>query len=136
VADTNNTNNTIEVYKEYFGFWTKTREERTAYNKYFLTLLFIDTLVAVFTAVLGTATITVMPGLTRTLLQGILIAGAVISLVWASKLFALNVTEISQQDVLKEIESKMGLTKEKPAFSAGLNISFIKLGFSLTLKRI
>ncbi len=99
--------NLIEAYKAYFDLWTKTRNERLDYNKYFLTLLFVDTLVAVFTAVLGATTSTAYPGLTRLLLLVMLAAAIAISLVWACKLFMLNIVEGSQQSVLKEMERRL-----------------------------
>lgn len=106
----------IEAYKAYFDLWIKTREERAANNRYFLTLLFIDTLVGIFTAVLGATKETAFPDLTRTLLLVTLLAAVVISIVWGCKIFALNIVEGSQQDVLKEIELQLGLKKVTATF--------------------
>ena len=102
-----NNDKDIEAYKAYFDLWTKTRDERTDNNKYFLSLLFADTLVAVFTAVLGATTATAFPDLTRTLLLVMLAAAVAISAIWACKLFALNIVEGSQQSVLKAMEEHL-----------------------------
>jgi hypothetical protein len=119
----------LESYKTFFDFWTKTRAERTQYNQYFITLLFVNTLVAVFTAVIGlfstalTATATNATvvsnatllaqniattsafSLAKWLLVAILITGAVISLIWLIKLWTLQLTTDSQEEVLQNMEN-------------------------------
>ena len=50
-----------DAYKEDFDLLTATRDERTKYNQYFITLLFTDTLFAIFTALLGASSATVYP---------------------------------------------------------------------------
>jgi hypothetical protein len=128
--------NEIDVYKTYFDLWIRTRDERTAYNKYFLTLLFIDTLVGVFTAVLGAAQATAFPDLTRTLLLVMLLTAVGISLVWFCKLFALNVVEDAQKDVLKLMEERLQI-QEFPEVEAtfSTNIKTGVLGMELFLER-
>jgi ABC-type antimicrobial peptide transport system permease subunit len=99
----------LEIYTSYFGLWTKTRDERTEYNKYFLSLLFVDTLVGIFTALLGATVATAYTALTRTLLLVILAAAVIISAVWGCKLFTLNIVEGSLQSVLRAMEQKYEL---------------------------
>lgn len=54
ICDKNTLQRNLELYNRFFDFWLKTRDERTDYNKHFLSLLFISTLVAILTPLLTT----------------------------------------------------------------------------------
>jgi membrane-associated HD superfamily phosphohydrolase len=87
----------------------KTRDERTDYNKYFLSLLFISTLVAILTPLLTTTGIVALTRLVALLLVAILVAAIAISLVWALKLWVIWKVELSQRETLVIMEKALRL---------------------------
>lgn len=91
-------------YKMLFDQWTNTRAERTEYNKWYTNLLFIETLVAVLTAVLGAKTDVISLQLTRGLLVLVFVAAAVISFTWFLKLITLRNLIYIETEALKAAE--------------------------------
>jgi hypothetical protein len=96
-----------DAYKEYFDLLTATRDERTKYNQYFITLLFTDTLFAIFTALLGASSATVYANLVWLLLLATLCTAIGISFVWVCKLWTLGVVHSAETDVLEQLEKKL-----------------------------
>jgi hypothetical protein len=96
-----------EEYKQYFNIYSQTRDERTSYNKYFITLLFTDTLFAIFSTLLAANQATQYPGFTRMLLLATLLTAIGISFVWACKLWALKVTGDAQEHAIYLIEGRL-----------------------------
>jgi hypothetical protein len=94
----------FELYKMMFEQYAKTRDERTDYNKWYTNLLFIQTLVAVSTAVLTAKTEILSSTLTKGLLMLVFAAGAVIAFTWFLKLIALNEWVCSQKRALIKME--------------------------------
>lgn len=95
----------LGLYEKVFDFWTKTRDERTDYNKYFITLLFGDTLVAILGSALGFTTTTNATNLAVVLLIATFVGAFVISLVWWLKLSTLRLLAGFQLEILKEMEN-------------------------------
>lgn len=106
--------NKLALYKMFFDLWTKTRDERTDYNKYFTNLLFISTLVAIVLAVIGAgaSTTVLFSGFTMMLLAATFLAAAIISLVWYYKLQALWILYGSQRRALETIELDLALPSQ------------------------
>lgn len=105
----------FDAYKMFFDVSVKSREERTALNQYFLSLLFIQTLVAVLTAILGQS----IPQLTPyaiTLLTFVFVAAAVIAFAWFLKLWTLGKIIDAQQETLKDTENALHLPQVTAAF--------------------
>jgi hypothetical protein len=107
MTDENSDSIKMEAYKEYFDLWTKTRGERTEYNKYFITLLFANTLFAIFAAILGASALRAYPKLTWKLLLAALLIAIGISFVWACKLWTLDVATNAQKHVLARMETSL-----------------------------
>ena len=94
----------MQQYKMLYDLFSKTLDERVEYNKYFLSLLFIQTLVAVVTGLLGQKDIFQMGSYTRVLLTFVFASASVISLAWALKLWALHGVIQSQNSALIDME--------------------------------
>lgn len=107
MADDNSDRNKIDAYKEYFDLWTKTRDARMSYNKYFITLLFTITLFGVSTAILGSSLPHRYPLLTWKLLLAALLIAIGISFLWACKLWTLDVAAHAQKHVLARMETSL-----------------------------
>jgi|GEM_PF-1322893 len=99
----------LALYKMFFDLWTKTRDERTEYNKYFTNLLFISTLVAIVLGTLGASKTTLFTGFTMLLLAFTFLAAAGISLIWYYKLQALWILYGSQRGALETVERDLAL---------------------------
>jgi len=107
-GDKSNPGRNFNLYKMFFDVSVKSREDRTGYNKYFLTLLFIQTLVAVLTIILGQSIVS-LTGYTKMLLIFVYAAAAVISLSWALKLWSMERIIESQQATLMNLEKTLKL---------------------------
>ena len=94
----------VILYHKYFDRWTHSDDERTEYNKYFITLLFAQTLVAVLTGLAAGKISGDVVTFTKALLIIVFVAGAVISFIWGLKLQILNDRDNAQITVLKEME--------------------------------
>jgi hypothetical protein len=99
----------LSVYKPLWDWWLKTRDERTDWNKYFLSLLFVSTLVAILTPLLTTTGIVALTPLVILLLVAVLTGAIAISLVWALKLWVLWRVERSQRTTLRIMEKALKL---------------------------
>lgn len=106
-GDTSNPERNLNLYKMFFDISVRSRDDRTGYNKYFLTLLFIQTLVAVFTAILGN--VANLTGFTKMLLTFVFAAASVISLAWFLKLWTLGRIIHAQQETLRHMERMLSL---------------------------
>lgn len=101
--------NKVSLYGTIFEFWTKTRDERADYNKYFISLLFIDAIVAILSATFWVSKETKITNLTVVLLIATFIGGFVISLVWWLKLSTLRLLADLQLGVLADMEDSFNL---------------------------
>ena len=97
-----------ELYKEYFGLYTTALTERTDYNKYFITLLFTNTLFAIFTTLLGATQTTAYQSLARVMLLLALLTAVGISCIWVCKLWALDyVSDAQEARALEKLEQSL-----------------------------
>jgi hypothetical protein len=81
----------VEVYETYWKTWEQTLQERTDYNKYYTNLLFIDALVAVLVAALGTSELKLLnTSLVVMLLAAVFFVAAVIAAGWCIKLCTIR----------------------------------------------
>jgi hypothetical protein len=97
----------LTEYKQVWDSWQKNRDDRLDYNKYFLTLLFVSTLVAILTPLLSTTGIVALTPFAIPLYTAVLAGAIVISLVWALKLWVLQVIDRTGQKTLRAMESEM-----------------------------
>jgi hypothetical protein len=91
----------LETYNRFFDWWQKSRDERTAYNQFFLKLLFVSTLIAILTPLLATTGITAFTPLVLVVLL------STISYVWFLKLWTLWQLECGQRDMLQLMEEAL-----------------------------
>jgi hypothetical protein len=104
-----NDGNAFEQYKMLFDDYQKTRSERASYNQHFLTLLFVQTLVAVLTALLKD-NITQIAGYSQMLLAFVFATAAAISIAWALKLWMLAHIISAQNQTLWQMEDDLSIS--------------------------
>jgi hypothetical protein len=95
----------LALYSKYFDLWTHSNDERTEYNKFFITLLFTDTLVAVLASLAGGKLASDAVAYTQGLTIIVFAAAGAISFMWMLKLQILNERDNEQLRVLNEMET-------------------------------
>ncbi|MGZ4847549.1 MAG: hypothetical protein ACXV3E_07180 [Halobacteriota archaeon] len=95
----------VNLYSLFFERWQKTSQERIDTSKYFITLLFVDTLVAVLGWVIGVKEQEQLQSeFTRMLFIAVFVTGAIISLTWFFRVYPLNLRYRSQRLALVQME--------------------------------
>lgn len=108
-GEAQSTEKIFDFYKLYFDHYVGTRAERNDWSKFFITLLFVQTLVGVLTAILGVQKVITLPGFTQGLMIVVVFVAAIISLTWFAKLQYMTNLISAEETVIKDMEKALSL---------------------------
>jgi hypothetical protein len=102
--------NRVELYKIYWNTWEQTLQERTDYNKYYTNLLFINALVAVLVAALGTSNLKLLTtNLVVMLLVAVFFVAAVVATGWCVRLGTIRNIVAAKKQTLDSMATSLHL---------------------------
>ena len=104
----------LTQYNTAFNNLTSLYNKRTAYNKYFITLLFVQAFVPVFVAVLGASPLSLSSDNLQLLIRLVFITAAAVSFTWGLKLISLHYAIASWRKAVCLMEKDASFTPFDP----------------------
>jgi hypothetical protein len=104
----------LTQYNTAFNNLTSLYNKRTAYNKYFITLLFVQAFVPVFVAVLGASPLSLSSDNLQVLIRLVFITAAAVSFTWGLKLISLHYAIASWRIAVCRMEKDASFTPFDP----------------------